>query len=457
MSDKDDQKISAEEAKKFVSMVAELYGITKISQWKKYVKENKDELPEGMPIDLKEAFPDDFKSFPKFAGITKNISTEKVIKVSIDGGRSRAKVIVNGKVVVLPSQVFECDEEDLEENSKGGFVADGIGYFVGDNADRIVSAFPKDFEEDIEDDIEGGGKVDVKVASFPYYVLSALTYSPEAFRGQTKLKIEITCVAIANQKKIAKTLEPFKSFTKDGKKYDLDMQIVSRKPEAYGSAAFVNELLKKQGSQARYFHIVDIGSGTIQILGFDTGKEPVASQPNIYGSAGMNTLKVTLADKFSAGDVFLPKGFTIPAVEEILHGATVEPNGEYKASSIDAPDHCFGKQLKAGLKIWSINNVVVSSAISDIARLLKAGNHVYLSGGAFCIPVFADFFLKHKKFAKYVKQLHLLPSPDIITLVGIDDKRRKALIEEELKKNESKPNRLLLLPPAEEPVAHLAG
>lgn len=433
MADEKDKLMPVNEAKEYVAMLAVDHNITTLPQWKKFAASYHD-LPDGLPIDLKKAYSKEFQSFPKFI-CADNAKKSKKIKVFIDGGRSNVKAVVNGECVVIPSIVYECDADDVVGGEKGSFIVDGQGYFVGEGAEFVDSAIPYEPEDE----------ANIKVECFPWYVLAALTRFPDLYQKGDSVQIELTCVAIAKQTEIESRIAGVKSFEKGGKKYAVDMEIVDRKPEGFGAAMYVNDLIKRQSLGIKHFYIADIGGGTTGITGYDCGtKEPIAGHPKVAGSAGMQTLKYLLSDRFGS-DILLEGGYSYEEIDCILKSAVINDDGTYSAHPADLPDKDLGKSLQAGLKIWATKNLAVANAISRIAKLLQAGNYVYLTGGAFALPVFADFFCSIKKLAKYKGRLIVLPSPEKINLVGLDPTIRKQLLE-----SNSKP-KLRALPPAVEP------
>lgn len=430
MTDEKNNLMPVGEAKVYVAMLAVDHNITSLPQWKKFAA-SYDDLPDGLPIDLKEVYGGQFQSFPKFI-CADNVKKSKKIKIVIDGGRSNVKAVVNGECIVIPSIVYKCDEDDVIRGVKGSFIVDGQGYFVGEGAEFVDSAIPYEPEDE----------ANIKVECFPWYVIAAITHFPELYQKGDAVQIELTCVAIAKKTQIESQIANIKSFEKGGKKYSIDMEIVDRKPEGFGAAMYVNELIKQRNLNLKHFFIGDIGGGTIGITGYDCGsKEPVAGQPKIASSAGMQTLKYLLSDRFGA-DILLESGYSYEVIDDILRSAVVNDNGSYSAYPADLPDKDLGKALEAGLKIWSTKNLSVANAISRIAKLLQAGNYVYLTGGAFALKVFAHFFCSIKKFSKYKERLIVLPFPEKINLIGLDPKLRRQLLEANAKP------KLEALPPA---------
>lgn len=427
-----------DEARVYVAMLASDYNIATLTQWKKFAA-SYDDLPDGLPIDLKEAYGRQFKSFSKFIHIdnSKAKTKVKVIKILIDGGRSNVKAVINGECVVIPSLVYKCDVDDVIANVKGSFVIDGQGYFVGEGAEFVESGYP--YEPENESDI--------KVECFPFYVLAVLTHCPYLYQKTDCIEIELTCVAIAKQTEIESRVASIKSFEKAGRTYFINMKIVDRKPEGFGAGMYVNDLIQRKGLGIKHYFIVDIGGGTIGVTGYDSGsKAPMAGQPKIASSAGMQTLKYLLSDRFGS-DILLEGGYSYEEIDCILQSATINPDGSYNAFPADLPDKNLGKALQAGLRIWATKNLAVSNAISRIAKLLQAGNYVYLTGGAFALPVFVHFFCSVRKFSPYKDRLVLLPSPEKLNLIGLDATLRKQLIVENTRL------KLKALPPARAEVA----
>ncbi len=112
MTDEKNNLMPVGEAKVYVAMLAVDHNITSLPQWKKFAA-SYDDLPDGLPIDLKEVYGGQFQSFPKFI-CADNVKKSKKIKIVIDGGRSNVKAVVNGECIVIPSIVYKCDEDDVK-------------------------------------------------------------------------------------------------------------------------------------------------------------------------------------------------------------------------------------------------------------------------------------------------------------------------------------------------------
>ncbi|MEO0970165.1 MAG: hypothetical protein AAFX80_18000 [Cyanobacteria bacterium J06639_18] len=424
-----------ESVRRIVADIAKKEKLGDYRAWNKFVELNG--LPDGVPADLRAVFGGRAKSFPQFTGVKIGLGVDKkvkTVKLLIDGGRSNCKVLINGEFMTFTSEAWMCDAEDVEIGRNGSFIFDSDGYYVGSDGDSIPSAIPYLLEDESK----------LKVECFPLYVLSALSRILTSQRKADVLEVGITCVAIANQREIAKTLEDYTSFVCKGNEYQLDLKIESRKPEGYGACLVAATIAKQSGIERGY--ICDIGGGTIQILETTfKGKEPAIEGSKVFGASGMNSLKSTLAKKFGRLDISLLEGYTIEAIEDIFHEATVD-NDDYKATSSEFPDYCFGKALGAAMSIWAAKNVTVKSAFVEISGLLKKNNHVYLTGGAFAIKAFKHFFLNHNLFKRYAKNLHALPEPERINLTGLEKSTLKRLLSDARSANQ----KLTALPPKNE-------
>ena len=425
-----------ESVRRIVTGIAKKEKLGDYRAWNKYVELNG--LPDGVPADLQAVFGGKAKSFPQFTGVkigSGNDKKVKSIKLLIDGGRSNCKVLINGEFMTFASEAWMCDAEDVEIGRNGSFIFDLDGYYVGSDGDSIPSAIPYLLEDESK----------LKVECFPLYVLSALSRILTSQRRADVLEVSITCVAIANQREIAKTLEDYTSFVCKGNEYQLNLKIKSRQPEGYGACLAAATIAKRSGIERGY--ICDIGGGTIQILEATfKGKEPAIEGSKVFGASGMNSLKSTLAKKFGRLDVSLLEGYTIQAIEDIFHDATVE-DGNYKAASSEFPDYCFGKALGAGMSIWAAKNVTVKSAFVEISGLFKKGNHVYLTGGAFAVKAFKHFFLNHNLFKRYAENLHALPEPERVNLTGLEKSTLKRLFSDT---QPTPPQKLAALPSKDE-------
>ncbi|MBW4635781.1 MAG: hypothetical protein KME30_29050 [Iphinoe sp. HA4291-MV1] len=342
-----------------------------------------------------------------------SVKRVKVTHIKIDAGNGRIKFLACDYFGVIRSVISQVV---TSKNTIGAFEWDDKSWLVGADAESVSQSKQR---------IEVGTTTGAKVKYFHLMVLGALASHPtildeavrvDGDRKHKKLVIDIECLALARGEDLLQNLQKVKEFSKDGVTYEVEWRHFIASPEGFGAAITAHKQIKELDRQARQFHVLDLGNGTITLTPYNCyGMKPLAGIPKSGSGGGV----IAIIDKFSetanTGD-----GETIyldQLRKALERSKVIDDNGQKRYQAIVAGSrNDVGANLATALQDWKYKHPATRRVLREVDDVLLDGEYVFCCGGGFEIPPVEDFIRSQFPDSE---RLIVLPNPGTISLLGL--------------------------------------